>query len=256
MHVSSSLEGARRKDFSQADVVFADSTRISGLVKTLTGRTAPVFVINPGIIPGQLDVFPEEVLDSELNRLGLTGKFILAMGQLVHRKGFDLAVEAFDRIAEDWPDVNLVIAGDGDDRREVEAAARNSRNSNRIRMLGRISDRQKQALFQKCEFYVMPNRSVEGDIEGFGIVFLEANYFEKAVIGGDNGGVRDAILHDETGLLVDTSDTAVLAEAMVRLLANRDFTVACGKAGRERVLREFQWSYLSSVFVQEVSKYC
>lgn len=256
MRVSSSLEQARKEDFSQAGVVFADSKRVAGLAEALTGELAPVFVLNPGIIPRQLKVLSEEELDSESRRMGLSGKFILAMGRLVHRKGFDLAVEAFDRIAEDWPGVDLVIAGDGDHRREVHAAVEDSKSKDRIRMLGRVSNREKHALLQKCEFYVMPNRPVEGDIEGFGIVFLEANMYGKAVIGGNNGGVSDAVLHEETGLLVDTPDTVALSEAMVRFLRERDFTRSCGNTGRERVLKEFLWSNLSRGFLRRIMEYC
>jgi len=255
MPVSSRMEAARRSDFAQASLVYADSRFVADLVSILAGKDTPVLVLNPGVTPEKMEIIPEKPASSLIHKIGLEDRFILAMGRLVHRKGFDLAVEAFDRIAEDWPEVTLVIAGDGDDRREVEAAVEDSRNKDRIRMLGRISEQEKHALFQKCEFFVMPNRAVEGDIEGFGIVFLEANYYGKAVIGGNNGGVSDAIEHEKTGLLVDSSDTAALAEAMDRLLKDSDLASAYGRTGRERVLNDFQWSHLSQIFLRGTGKY-
>lgn len=255
MPVSSRMEAVRENDFAKAALVYADSRFVADLVRILAGEDTPVLVLNPGVTPGKMEVIPEELASSTIQGIGLEGRFILAMGRLVHRKGFDLAVEAFDMIAGDWPEVDLAIAGDGDDRREVEAAVENSRNKDRIRMLGRISEREKHALFQKCEFYVMPNRPVEGDIEGFGIVFLEANFYGKAVIGGNNGGVSDAIAHEETGLLVDTPDTVALADAMGRLLKNRDLASAYGRTGRERVLNDFQWSHLSQIFLRGIDKH-
>ncbi|MCD4776819.1 MAG: glycosyltransferase family 4 protein [Candidatus Aegiribacteria sp.] len=255
MPVSSKMETARKSDFAKAALVYADSHFVADLVRILAGEDTPVLVLNPGVTPEKMETIPEELAASTIQGIGLEDRFILAMGRLVHRKGFDLAVEAFDRIAEDWPEVDLVVAGDGDDRREVEVTVENSRNKDRIRMLGRISEREKHALFQKCEFYVMPNRPVEEDIEGFGIVFLEANYYGKAVIGGNNGGVCDAIEHEETGLLVDIPDTVALAEAMERLLKDRDLASAYGRTGRERVLNDFQWSHLSQIFLRGIDKY-
>lgn len=252
--VSSRMEAARKSDFAEAALVYADSDFVADLVRTLAGKDTPVIVLNPGITPEQMDPIQKELADSVIQEIGLEGRFILSMGRLVHRKGFDLAVKAFDRIAEDWPEVDLVIAGDGDDREEVKTAVESSRNKDRIRMLGRISEQKKKALFQQCEFYVMANRPVEGDIEGFGIVFLEANHYGKAVIGGNNGGVADAIIHEETGLLVNTPDITSLAGAMVKLLGDRELADAMGRAGKDRVIRIFQWSHLSQIFLHGLEK--
>jgi phosphatidylinositol alpha-1,6-mannosyltransferase len=100
----------------------------------------------------------------------------------------------------------------------------------------------------------MANRPVEGDIEGFGIVFLEENHYGKAVIGGNNGGVADAIIHEETGLLVNTPDITSLAGAMVKLLGDRELADAMGRAGKDRVIRIFQWSHLSQIFLHGLEK--
>ena len=77
--------------------------------------------------------------------------------------------------------------------------------------------------------------------EGFGIVYLEANACGKPVVGGDSGGVRDAVVHGVTGLLVDPQDNEALFEALDRLIGNKDLRDLLGKQGRERVVDEFQW---------------
>jgi glycosyltransferase involved in cell wall biosynthesis len=138
------MEAARKSDFAEAALVYADSGFVADLVRTLAGKDTPVIVLNPGITPEQMDPIQKELADSVIQEIGLEGRFILSMGRLVHRKGFDLAVKAFDRIAEDWPEVDLVIAGDGDDREEVKTAVESSRNKDLIRMLGRISEQKKK----------------------------------------------------------------------------------------------------------------
>jgi len=250
MSVSGKLSTGRKDDFAQSVLVFADSRHVAGLVKDISEGACPIHVLNPGITPEKMKDVPNETAESLMNKLGVNSRFILAMGRLVHRKGFDLAVKAFDMIAEDRANIDLVIAGDGDDRDEVIIAASNSRHSDRIRILGSISDLERNVLLQECDYFLMPNRPVEGDLEGFGIVFLQANLYGKAVIGGNNGGVGDAILNEETGLLVDTSDISQLVHAMTRLLDDRELADSLGRAGRDRVFKEFKWSHLSRIFLR------
>ncbi len=255
MSVSGKLNTGRKDDFTQAVLVFADSRHVADLVKELSEGVCPVQVLNPGITPAKMKDVPNETAKSLMKRLGINSRFILAMGRLVHRKGFDLAVKAFDMIAEDRSNIDLVIAGDGDDRDEVITAASNSKHSDRIRILGSISDLERNILLQECEFFIMPNRSVEGDLEGFGIVFLQANLYGKAVIGGNNGGVGDAVLNEETGLLVDTSNTSSLAFSITRLLDDKELADSLGRAGKDRVLKEFKWSLLSRIFLRGTQEF-
>jgi len=77
--------------------------------------------------------------------------------------------------------------------------------------------------------------------EGFGIVYLEANACGKPVVGGDSGGVRDAVVHGVTGLLVDPQDGEALYEALDQLIGNKDLRDSLGRQGRERVVNDFQW---------------
>ena len=88
----------------------------------------------------------------------------------------------------------------------------------------------------------MPNRVDEGDIEGFGIVFLEAAAAGRPVIGGDSGGVPEAVERDETGLLVDGTNPQAVAEAVRALASAPHLRARLGHAGRDRVIRRFTWA--------------
>jgi len=84
-------------------------------------------------------------------------------------------------------------------------------------------------------------REREGDVEGFGLVYLEANACGKPVIGGRSGGVPDAVLDGVTGLLVEPTDTDDIAAAIIKLLADRDYARRLGENGRRRVEIEMNW---------------
>jgi len=253
--LSVSLSSGRKNDLAGAALVFADSRRVAEIVRDMSNSASPVLVMNPGVDLDRMGVVSAESATDELKNMGIDGKFILCLGRVVYRKGFDLAVKVFDLLAENHPDISLVIAGEGEYSRKVMISAEKSQFSERIIMTGRVSDMQRKVLFQECEFYVMPNRPVKGDIEGFGIVFLQANCYGKAVIGGNNGGVPDAILHEKTGLLTDTPVIEPLSQAMTRLLDDSDFADALGAAGRARVAKEFQWKTLSRIFIRGIEKY-
>lgn len=87
----------------------------------------------------------------------------------------------------------------------------------------------------------MPSKRLKDDVEGFGIVFLEASLFSKPSVGTWSGGIPEAVVHRETGLLVREGDVASLKEALKGLLVDRGLTRRLGENARVRVLEEFSW---------------
>ena len=87
----------------------------------------------------------------------------------------------------------------------------------------------------------MPAREIDGDFEGFGIVYMDAAFFSKPVIAGDSGGVRDAVIDNETGLLVDPNNIESIKNAILELYNNPEKSLALGKQARERALADFSW---------------
>ncbi len=167
------------------------------------------------------------------------GPMVLMVGRLTERhKGFDTAIAALPEILREVPEARLVIAGPGaqDDLRDlarvrgVEAA---------VMFMGHVDGLTLHRLFAACDVFLLPGREVEGSAEGFGVVFLEAALAGKPAIGGRVGGVPEAIADGVSGLLVDGSSTAEVAEATVRLLCDRAWAADLGARGRERALREF-----------------
>ena len=180
------------------------------------------------------------------------GKMILTVCRLVRHKGVDRLIESLPKVFSKIPDAGLVIVGDGTERDRLELIAKNSGVQDRVKFLGRLSDVEKFLCYQRCDLFAMLSRETYGQSrEGFGIVFLEANAFGKPTIGGDTGGVPDAIVHRETGLLVDPNSTEEISNAIIYLLENPSEAHKLGENGRHRVQNELNWN-TASIQVKEI----
>jgi phosphatidylinositol alpha-1,6-mannosyltransferase len=117
-----------------------------------------------------------------------------------------------------------------------------------VHFAGRVAHERLPEYFALCDTYVMPSRArlEHSDVEGFGLVYLEANACAKPVIGGRAGGVPDAIVHGKTGFLVDPGDVDDLARAVVTLLGNRELASTMGRQGLERVRASFTWTHVAN----------
>lgn len=168
----------------------------------------------------------------------LDGGFLLSVGRMVaeeRKKGMQELIGAMDRVSEEFPNVQLVLAGDGDDRRRLMELAAATKSSGRILFPGRVDVECLQQLYNECYAFVLPSRQ-----EGFGLVYLEAMNYAKACLGCVNDGGADVIVDGETGLLVGNPPSEEeLAFAIARLLRDRDHALQLGLAGRRRLREHF-----------------
>jgi phosphatidylinositol alpha-1,6-mannosyltransferase len=157
-------------------------------------------------------------------------------------KGFDVVARAMPLIRTRVPDARWVLVGDGPLRPYVEALVEAQSLDGAVEFVGEVSDAERDAWLDRAHLFVMPSRvpaSGSGG-EGFGIVYLEAAAHALPVVAGDAGGAPDAVVHGETGLLVDPGDHVAVADAVSELLLDRDRAEAFGRAGARRA-REFAW---------------
>ncbi len=198
-------------------------------------------IFNPGIESGVPETDPYDLREIK-SQHNLEGKTILlSLGRLVKRKGVDRTIEAFAHIPEELSN-NLIyfIAGAGP-REEYLKKLVPLRYVKKIIFLGELGDAEKWAWLKLCDIFIMPSRDISGDFEGFGIVYLEANLCGKPVIAGNSGGVRDAVINEETGLLVDSDKVDAISQAIIRLASDPSLRVKLGEQGRVRAIKEFNW---------------
>jgi phosphatidylinositol alpha-1,6-mannosyltransferase len=224
-----------------ASAVVCNSTRTRQLARELYRVSdEKLHVIYPAVARSQRsDPGSQAVAALRTRLVGPRDHLLLMVGRLGEtHKGFDTAIEALPLIRGEQPGAHLVLVGPGDQSglREL-AQARGVADC--VHFAGLADDATLAALFAACDLFLLPGREIEGSAEGFGVVFLEAALAGKAVVGGRIGGVPDAVIDGETGLLVDGRSAAEVARAVVRLLRDPALAARLGAQGRQRALAEF-----------------
>jgi glycogen(starch) synthase len=169
-------------------------------------------------------------------------RYVLALGRLEDKKGFDLLIRAFARLIDAHPDVHLLIAGSGSAAASLQELIENSAAISRIHLIGRLTREQVATTMAGAEVFVLPSR-----VEPFGIVVLEAWRAGVASIVTSHGGPPEFVTDGEDGLVVDPFDTPALAEAIDRLLRHPDQRRAIGTAARQRVAT-FDWRVIAGQY--------
>jgi phosphatidylinositol alpha-1,6-mannosyltransferase len=152
-------------------------------------------------------------------------------------------VRTFAAVIDAVPGAALVIVGDGPARRTVERLAAQTAPAGSIVFAGEVSDDDLPSLYSAADVFAMPCRSRWGglEVEGFGIVFMEAASAGLPVVAGRSGGAAEAVADGDTGLVVDGTDDAAVVEAIVRLLRDPSAASAMGARGRARAVEEYDW---------------
>ena len=179
-----------------------------------------------------------------IDELDLEGKQVLiSVGRLVHRKGQDKLLEALPQILLTHPDIILLFVGVGPRQKKLDQLVRSHELSNYIRFVGRIAYDALPDYFRLGDLFVMPSRSrLAGlEVEGLGIVYLEASACGIPVVAGASGGAPDAIIQGKTGLVVDGTKVDEIARTINELLDNPTQLAAMGQAGRAWTVERWSW---------------
>jgi phosphatidylinositol alpha-1,6-mannosyltransferase len=213
-----------------AEAVLANSHNTAALLATLGVPAARIHVVHPAV---DAERFHPGVSGQEIRRRHAAPDdvLLLSVGRLQRRKGHDVAIRAVAALRHELPHLRYLIAGDGEERARLEQIACEHGVQDRVSFAGVVPDGDLPAYYAACDVFLLPNRIDNGDIEGFGIVFLEAAATGKPVIGGDSGGVPEAVERDITGLLVAIRELATSAPRRRQM----------GAAGRARAQRQFSW---------------
>jgi phosphatidylinositol alpha-1,6-mannosyltransferase len=197
------------------------------------------------IAPG-IDVEHFIPTDSSILRaeLGLADKsVIISVGRLVHRKGQDKLIAALPAIKAAIPNVHLVLVGVGPHQDYLEKSAAKLQVADCVTFIGRINYAELPKYICLGDIFAMPSRSrfFGLEVEGLGIVYLEASACGLPVVGGKSGGAPDAVLVGETGVVVDGTNSSEIAEACIDLLNNPELCALLGANGRAWIIENWRW---------------
>ena len=184
--------------------------------------------------------------------LGLSEKkVIVSVGRLVPRKGQDVLLQALPEIAKVIPDVHVVMVGSGKFEKRLRSILKGNGCSNRVTFTGRIQYADLPRYISCGDVFVMPSRSrMAGlEVEGLGIVYLEASACGVPVVAGDSGGAPDAVKESLTGFVVDGRSKEQVAAATIEILKNPELAQSMGRAGRLWIEQEWRWQLWSARFL-------
>jgi phosphatidyl-myo-inositol dimannoside synthase len=237
-----------RRALCHAHVVIAVSDPTASIARGLGVDPDRIVVIRPGVAAPAITA--NERARARRGIVRSTGtteanRFLLTLGRVVPRKGSAWFVES---VLPHLPaDVIYLVAGEGPDTDRVKLAARRAGVLDRVRLLGWVSDAQREELLQGADLFVQPNIKVQGDVEGFGIVVIEAALRGTPVVGSRLEGITDAIVEGESGLLCPPADAPAWIATVSSCLSNLDALVDLGQRfrghavdlyGRDRMTRE------------------
>ncbi|MCC5830984.1 MAG: glycosyltransferase family 4 protein [Phycisphaeraceae bacterium] len=223
----------------RVDLMLANSRFTEQLVREVVGGDR-IRRMNPGV---NVDEFRDAV---ELGRAwrsehGLEDRIlVLTLGRLDERKNQAGVLRAIARIAERHPRIHYLVAGGGRQEASLRSLSEDLALNDRVSFLGPVDGVQRRALFGACDVFAMPAIQVGTDVEGFGLVFLEAGACGKPSIAGDSGGQADAVGDGQSGLVVDGRSTEAISDALDRLLSDAPLRDRMGEAARARAL-EGDW---------------
>ena len=175
---------------------------------------------------------------------------LLCVGRLVHRKGQDRLIEAMNKIKAEIPDALLLFVGSGPREAHLRKLISKFGLENDVKLLGRVTYDQLPKHFLLGDVFVSPSRSRLGglEVEGLGIVYLEASSSGLPVIAGNSGGAPDAVLENKTGIVVDGTNVEEISKACISLLSNPRLAKEYGSAGRIWAVENWNWNYWGKKF--------
>jgi phosphatidylinositol alpha-1,6-mannosyltransferase len=202
-----------------------------------------VHVVHPGV---DTSYFVPAARDEGVRqRLGWSGRLVvLTAGRLQARKGQDQVIRALPTVRQRFPNVLFAIVGDGYDRPRLEGLVREHSVANHVQFLGGVDDARLRECYQQCDLFVLANRTIGGDFEGFGIVLIEAQACGKPVIAGASGGTAEKMRVPETGRIVACEEPGPVAAAIVDMLRDPPLMERMGHAARVWAVANFGWEAL------------
>ncbi len=208
-----------------------------------------MYVFPNGVDPDRFrpDIDPRPLRE----RYQLTGeeKILLTLSRIIERKGHDRVLEALPSVIQHFPHTRYFICGPGDQAylAKLRAMVEQKGLEPYVIFEGYVPEADLPVFYNLCDVYIMLARTIAetGDVEGFGITYLEANACGKPVIAGCSGGVTDAVIDGVTGLCVDPDNVPAIADTICRLFADPALAQRLGRAGRQRIERELSWDRIA-----------
>lgn len=231
--------------YLHADKIIANSEFTKDELLKLNIDSEKIILISPGVdIKRFKPSLPFTDLHQQIN-LKNGQQLVLSVGRLSRRKGFDQVIKALPALIKSGVDVQYAIIGIGEDKEYLLNLAKQNGIAERVHLLGHVEMDDLPRWYNACNIFVMPNREINGDTEGFGMVFIEAGACGKPVISGVAGGTGAAVINNQTGLRVDGGSLDSVTAGLNKLLLDINYQNTLGKNALQRVRASFSWDAIA-----------
>ena len=196
-------------------------------------------------------LYDKDELSKQLNMELANRKVLLTTGRLVKRKGVAWFVaNVLPQLVGANPSILYLVVGVGSEKDAIELAISANNMTKHAMLLGRVSDRVRTALYQSCDVFVMPNIVVPGDMEGFGIVGQEAATAARPVVASGIEGIRDALTHTKSAMLVSANDIEGFEAQITDFLNDASKADQFGEQARDYILTKFGWDVIADKYIK------
>lgn len=233
--------------FRNANNIFPISNFTMQILLDIGAPKEKIRIINPGV--NILEFSPTVDTRFVTEKYNLKGKeMILTVGRLEDYKGQDMVISSLKEAVKKVANIVYFIVGAGPDEKRLKDIVASCGLERHVVFLKNVLPDELVKLYAASSIFVMVSREIEKkvEVEGFGIVFLEANACGKPVIGGNSGGISDAIIDGQTGLIVNPEDVGAISNAILSLLLDKEYAASLGRMGCKRVRENFSWEKVAN----------
>lgn len=236
--------------YRHADTVIANSEFTRTELVKIGVREERIALVYPGV---DIDRFRPGLRCDDLRAqtgCAESGRLLLSVGRLSRRKGFDQVIRSLQQLLPKYPELQYAIIGTGEDREYLAGLAQQCGVAAHVHLLGHVAVEDLPRWYNAADVFVMPNREIDGDTEGFGMVFIEASACGTPVVAGKAGGTASSVNDGVSGYRVDGQDADQLGACLAGMLANRKALQQLGARAREWVAAQFSWERVAMNTVQ------
>ncbi len=224
-----------------AEILICNSHNSANIVKRLNyAGDDKIHVLHPGV---DASLFVPAAADNAFKQhMGWQGrKVIITVGRLQARKGQDMMIRATALLKHQFPEILYGVIGRGECLESLQALTAELGLNDHVQFLTDVTDEQMIQCYQQSDVFILPNRTIGNDIEGFGMVLVEAQSCGIPVIAGDSGGTKETMLINQSGFVIDCTQANSIAMTIAQLLADPEGSNKMGEIGRKHVESELDW---------------
>ena len=188
-------------------------------------------------------------------------KVLVTVARIEERKGIDFVIKSLNLVKRKNPNIKYIIVGDGEDIGRLKEIVRSERLSDTVSFVGKFSGKQLSKYYNLCDAFILNSRNCLkkskvctkiGSVEGFGVVFIEAAACKKPSIGGNSGGIPDAVIDGETGILVNPINIKDISNAIIKLLSDNKLARKMGENGYKRAVSRYNYDFVSNKILKDI----